>query len=160
MPPAPLQSIASRFSAISRAHDVATLDAYVASDLFFDVFRTLPPKQRVSVFAAYATARRSCLTRLKIIRAGKAKADWKKPGEVERFKRSWAKHGGNSLLVANEMGITVGAAIRAYSRFVVNGATATTIPGPGTAQERSRIDGRHSARRDSNAAATPVSAAA
>lgn len=128
---AALNSITGRMAAIARAYDVATLDAFVGSEKFEALFVSLPPIKRPSVFAAYHTARKSCLRRRPVAKAGTAKADWKKPGEIERFKRLWLQHGGNRYLIARAMRITEGAVKVAYSRFIRHGVTTTYLTGTG-----------------------------
>ena len=139
-----LSSITGRMAVISRTYDVATLDAYIGSQKFLQLYGELPPTKRPSVFAAYQTARTNCLKRKPVAAPKQAKADWKKPGEIERFKRAWLKHGGNKLLVAHEMGITEGAVSIARSRFIVHGATATYVSVKNAS--RKPQDGQHGSR--------------
>jgi len=120
-----LSYITGRIGKIARCSDLATLDAFVSSEQFVALFARVPPGQRPSALMAYGSARAKCLKRVPVAAPGTAKADWKKPGEIERFKRAWEQHGGNRYLVAREMGITEGAAKIAHLRFIVKGATAT-----------------------------------
>jgi hypothetical protein len=135
-----LSAITARIAVIARAYDVATLDTYIGSDRFLELFGELPPQRRPSVFAAYQTARESCLRRKPIAAPGSIKVDWKKPGAVDRFKTLWLKHGGNAEMIAREMPMTPGAVGMAYSRFIRHGATVTC--GPHEKASRKPQDGR------------------
>lgn len=156
-------ALSGRIAVIAKKCDLAELDAYIASDKFMALFADAEPAKRGIVFAAYNTARQSCITRIRIAKAGTRKANWKKPGEIDRFKRTWEKLNGNPLLVASAMRITEGAAVRAHLRFMVHGATATyphPVKGAGKPQESRSVPGVPSGVRDSNHAAAPLSVAA
>lgn len=128
---AALTVITCRIGRIARNDDLATLDAYIGSETFLSEFAALPPQKRPSVFTAYRTARENCLKRKPVAAPREAKADWKKPGEIDRFKRLWLKHGGNTYRIARDMRITEGAVKVAYSRFIRHGVTTTYLTGTG-----------------------------
>lgn len=156
-------SITGRIAVIALRQDVGALDTYIGSDAFLQLFAAVPSNRRPSVFTAYQTARAKCLARRPVAAAGTRKADWTKPGEIERFKRLWLKHGGNKLLVANAMRITEGAVKVARSRFIVHGATATYVPvkkPPGKAQEGRDAPRSLSAARSENGAVRGLPVAA
>lgn len=157
-------AISGRIAVITRKCDLTELDAYIASAQFMALFAQAEPKHRRSVFAAYNTARQACLTRLRILEAGTRKANWQKPGEVDRFLRLWDKCNGDRLQVASAMRITEGAVKMAVSRFITRAAKPGSGPdslhgaynGPGarSAAQPSSI------RPESNAAVRPYSVAA
>ena len=122
-----LATLTGRFGAIARLHDVAALDAYVASDTFFDLLAQVPPGKRAAAFTSYGRARVACLKRKPVAAPKATRADWKKPGEIDRFKKAWFQHKGNKYLVAREMGITEGAVKVAHNRFIKHGATTTYV---------------------------------
>ena len=125
---AALSSITGQIGRIVRASSLTALDAFIGSDQFITLLAKVPSNKRPTALAAYNTARRKFLQRTPVAKPGTAKADWKKPGEIERFIRLWFKHGGDRVIVAYKMGITVGAVAMAYSRFIKHGATATYTP--------------------------------
>jgi hypothetical protein len=142
---AALSSITGRFGVIAKTYDVVTLDAFIASQRFLELFGSVPAQKKPSVFTAYHKAREACLSRKPVAAPKSVKVDWKQPGAIERFKRLWLKHGGNKDLIAREMPMTPGAVGMAYSRFIRHGATATYTPvknrnrKPQDAREPSRL---------------------
>lgn len=124
---AALSSITGRMAGIAKTHDLIALDAFIASPKFLELFGALPAQKKPSVFKAYNTTRLKCLQWRPVAAPKTATADWKKPGEIDRFKTLWFKHGGNRYLVARAMRITEGAVKVAYHRFIKNGATTTYV---------------------------------
>lgn len=122
---AALSSITGRIGKLVMASDLALLDSFIGSEQFIALLAQVPATKRPTALVAYNTARKKCLEATPVAAAGSRKADWKKPGAIERFKRLWLKHGGNKIRIAHEMRITVGAVKVAHSRFIRHGATAT-----------------------------------
>lgn len=117
-----LHLIGRRLARIAKSEDVTTLDAYIASEEFARHFALVKPVYRAGVMRSYDQAAKECRLNRPVARAGTRRADWTKPGAVERFIATWRKFGGNVERVANALRITEGAARMAHSRYIVHGA--------------------------------------
>ena len=135
-PQGALNLLAKKLAQLGRTEDAAGLDAYVRSQEFIDLLSTASASHRVTLLQAYIEAREWCQWRKPVAKAGRVKADWQKPGEVERFKALLAKHARTTddrkvifHRVAREMRITEGAVAMAYSRFVTRAGAGATVNG-------------------------------
>src|SRR6476469_2836926 len=133
-----LSSISRTLKRYVRRGDVAALRTYVASETFLAAFNGLEPKRRQTVMLGYVEAHALCEAKTKLPLAapvalnarGSAKlANWRDPAMQTRLAAAYARtpdHEGAARL----LGVTVGAARLAKSRYLDRAATSTSAKGP------------------------------
>jgi hypothetical protein len=101
---------------IGRWEDAAALDAFVASDSFGEAFALVAPTRRATIMRAYAEAQQRCSLR-KPVRwsCRQGRTSWT-PERIAELRTTARRHTCNTLRIARDMGISVGAAERAMRR--------------------------------------------